>query len=197
MNTASFSHSIAAAVPAAAFLLFSQGAVAQTYVEVTPAAGGVTASSHDGNVPANTSSVDKAEAAFGQGRTEVSPLSLAVAAGSVARGSYLSPSLVVKGDESKASGQSLDSGSISTLHSLMRDVVTSGTGTALKSVPGGAVYAKTGTAEFGGGDEPKTRAWITGWQGTVAFAVLVEEGKSGGTVAGPVAARFLTNLANS
>ena len=44
----------------------------------------------------------------------------------------------------------LDAGSVATLHSLMRDVVTSGTGTALKSVPGGPVYAKTGTAEFGG-----------------------------------------------
>jgi hypothetical protein len=35
---------------------------------------------------------------------------------------------------------------------------------------------------------------MTGWQGDVAFAVLVEEGASGGTVAGPVAARFLTLL---
>src|SRR5688572_25966231 len=38
----------------AAFLLFSQWAPAQTYVEVTPAAGGVSASTHDGNIPANT-----------------------------------------------------------------------------------------------------------------------------------------------
>ena len=88
----------------------------------------------------------------------------------------------------------MNAGSVSTLHSLMRSVVTSGTGTALRSVPGGPVYAKTGTAEFGGGAEPKTRAWITGWQGDIAFAVLVEEGKSGGTVAGPIAARFLTSL---
>jgi poly(beta-D-mannuronate) lyase len=38
----------------AAFLLFSEAALAQSYVEVTPAAGGVSASTHDGNVPANT-----------------------------------------------------------------------------------------------------------------------------------------------
>jgi cell division protein FtsI/penicillin-binding protein 2 len=76
----------------------------------------------------------------------------------------------------------------------MRDVVTSGTGTALRAVPGGPVRAKTGTAEFGTASPPKTRAWITGWQGDVAFTAFVEEGKSGGTVAGPVAARFLRAL---
>jgi cell division protein FtsI/penicillin-binding protein 2 len=78
----------------------------------------------------------------------------------------------------------------------MRDVVTNGTGTALRSVTGGAVHAKTGTAEFGTDTPPRTRAWMTGWQGDVAFAVLVEEGRSGGEVAGPVAARFLTLLSH-
>jgi cell division protein FtsI/penicillin-binding protein 2 len=148
-----------------------------------------------GNVPANNSNVDKAAAAFGQGRTEVSPLAVAVASASIAHGSYQAPSLVVSDGASTGSGSRLDTGTVSTLRSLMRSVVTRGTGSALKSVPGGPVYAKTGTAEFGGGAEPRTRAWITGWQGDVAFAVLVEEGKSGGTVAGPVAAKFLTALA--
>ena len=37
--------------------------------------------------------------------------------------------------------------------------------------------------------------WFTGYQGDVAFAVLVEEGKSGGTVAAPIAKEFLTRLA--
>jgi cell division protein FtsI/penicillin-binding protein 2 len=149
-----------------------------------------------GSVPTNTSDVDKAAAAFGQGRTEVSPLAVAVSTASVARGSYVPPTLVVTAD-SAAEGTQLDAGSIATLHSLMRDVVTSGTGTVLKSVPGAPVRAKTGTAEFGNDKPPKTRAWITGWQGDVAFAVLVEEGKSGGTVAGPVAATFLRELAGS
>ncbi len=81
-----------------------------------------------------------------------------------------------------------------TLQSLMREVVTERHGHALKSVPGGPVHAKTGTAEFGTDVPPKTRAWITGWQGDIAFTAFVEEGKSGGTVAGPVAARFLSQL---
>ena len=37
--------------------------------------------------------------------------------------------------------------------------------------------------------------WFAGYQGDVAFAVLVEEGKSGGTVAAPIAKDFLTALA--
>jgi Cell division protein FtsI/penicillin-binding protein 2 len=148
-----------------------------------------------GSVPANESAVDRAAAAFGQGRTEVSPLALAVATASVARGSFVPPTLVV--DDAVASAPQsakLPAGPVHTLQSLMRDVVTSGTGTALRSVPGGAVHAKTGTAEFGTEKPPRTRAWITGWQGDIAFAVLVEEGSSGGAVAGPVAARFLTLL---
>jgi cell division protein FtsI/penicillin-binding protein 2 len=147
-----------------------------------------------GDVPTNESDVDRAAAAFGQGRTQVSPAALAVATASVARGSYLPPSLVLDGS-AKPAPKPLPAGPVKTLQSLMREVVTSGTGTALRGVPGKPVHAKTGTAEFGSEKPPRTRAWMTGWQGDVAFTVLVEEGSSGGTVAGPVAARFLTLLA--
>lgn len=41
-------------VAAAALFLFPPLALAQTYVEATPASGGVSASTHDGNIPANT-----------------------------------------------------------------------------------------------------------------------------------------------
>jgi cell division protein FtsI/penicillin-binding protein 2 len=146
-----------------------------------------------GDVPRNESDVDRAAAAFGQGRTQVSPAALAVATASIARGSYLPPTLVLGGSTDPAPA-ALAAGPVRRLQSLMRDVVTGGTGTALLRVPGKPVHAKTGTAEFGSEKPPRTRAWMTGWQGDVAFAVLVEEGASGGTVAGPVAARFLTLL---
>jgi cell division protein FtsI/penicillin-binding protein 2 len=77
----------------------------------------------------------------------------------------------------------------------MRLVVTNGTATAaLSSTPGGPVFGKTGTAEFGTTNPPSTHAWFVGWQGKVAFAVLVEKGKSGATVAAPIAKAFLGNL---
>jgi cell division protein FtsI/penicillin-binding protein 2 len=79
----------------------------------------------------------------------------------------------------------------------MGQVVTEGTGSALRGTPGGSVHGKTGTAEFGSKNPPQTHAWFVGYQGDVAFAVLVEEGRSGGTVAAPVAKKFLTALAGS
>ena len=78
----------------------------------------------------------------------------------------------------------------------MRAVVTEGTGGAVNGIPGGDVFGKTGTAEYGTEVPPRTHAWFTGYQGDVAFAVLVEDGGFGGAVAAPLAARFLTALAN-
>jgi cell division protein FtsI/penicillin-binding protein 2 len=65
----------------------------------------------------------------------------------------------------------------------------------MAGTPGGPVHGKTGTAEHGSKNPPETHAWFVGYQGDVAFAVLVEEGKSGGEVAAPVAKDFLTELA--
>ncbi|MEO6145321.1 MAG: penicillin-binding transpeptidase domain-containing protein [Dermatophilaceae bacterium] len=149
-----------------------------------------------GSVPAATSKTERAATAFGQAKTLVSPASLAVMVASVARGSYIEPALirtpaVVGADRAP---KALDAKAVGELRQLMRLVVTNGTGVALKSVAGGPVFGKTGTAEYGSGTPPQTRAWFVGWQGNVAFAVLVEEGKSGGAVAAPIAKAFLTNL---
>ena len=77
----------------------------------------------------------------------------------------------------------------------MGEVVDSGTATVLKGTPGGTVRGKTGTAEFGTKNPPETHAWFVGYQDGIAFAALVEKGKSGGTVAAPVVEDFLTALA--
>jgi len=149
-----------------------------------------------GSVPVAASKTERAATAFGQAKTEASPASLAVMAASVARGSYIEPALIrtpaVAGAD--RAPKPLDAKAIGELRQLMRLVVTDGTGVALKSVPGAAVFGKTGTAEYGSKSPPATRAWFVGWQGNVAFAVLVEEGKSGGTVAAPIARAFLETL---
>ena len=59
----------------------------------------------------------------------------------------------------------------------------------------GAVSGKAGTAEFGADDPRHTHAWFTGFQGDIAFAVLVEDSGFGGEVAAPIARDFLTLLA--
>jgi cell division protein FtsI/penicillin-binding protein 2 len=151
----------------------------------------------DGSVPRNNGATDKAAASIGQGRDLVSPVSLAVMTASVARGSYVQPALVVDPEPSGVdrSPQQLDGKVVRQLRDFMRGVVTEGTATVMQGTPGGAVHGKTGTAEFGSGDPPKTHAWFVGWQGDVAFAVLVEEGRSGGSVAAPIAKDFLGRLA--
>ena len=75
----------------------------------------------------------------------------------------------------------------------MRSVVTAVTGTALSAIPGDPA-GKSGTAEYGGGDPPPTHAWFIAYRGDLAVAVLVENGRSGGSVAAPIAARFFGAL---
>jgi cell division protein FtsI/penicillin-binding protein 2 len=112
---------------------------------------------------------------------------MAGVAATVAAGRWHAPRLLA-GDPRRAIAP-LDASVRDTLRTLTRAVVTEGTGTALAGVPGD-VHGKSGTAEFGGGDPPPTHAWFIAYRGDVAVAVLVENGRSGGSVAAPIAARF-------
>ncbi len=146
-----------------------------------------------GSVPVPDSAVDRAATAFGQGRVLVSPLSMAVLAATVADGTYRAPTLIVGAGIDGA--QALDPAAIASLQKMMAAVVDYGTGQAVKGVPGGPVHGKTGTAEFGSGDPPPTHAWFVGYQGDIAFAVVVDGGGFGGSVAAPIAAGFLRGAA--
>lgn len=148
-----------------------------------------------GAVPTPGSQVDQAATAFGQGQVLVSPLSMAVMTASVANGTYHPPSLVLGANE-PGPGESLAPVVVDQLQQMMAAVVNNGTGGAVRGVPGGQVFGKTGTAEFGNEQPPSTHAWFVGFQGDVAFAVLVEGGGFGGSVAAPIAAQFLSSLAS-
>jgi len=148
-------------------------------------------------VPVPTSPVELAAAAFGQGRILVSPLALANVAAAIARGRWQAPQLVLgAGPTRPPLGPKLPPASVATLRTLMRQVVTSGTGTALAAQAGPPVYGKTGTAEVGAQHPPRTDAWFIGYQGDIAFAALVADTHNGfgGTVAAPIINRFLTDL---
>lgn len=159
-----------------------------------------------GSVAANVAPVEAAAAAFGQGKTLVSPIALAAAAASVARGSWRQPTLFTQPPPgmpaptpapgavaTPADGTALRSGSVAALRTMMREAVTIGHARALTDVPGAPVHAKTGTAEFD--DNPaNTHAWTIGWQGDIAFAIFVEGGGSSTQTAVPIVESFLRAL---
>jgi len=151
---------------------------------------------YTGSVPTTESPVDRAAATIGQGRNLVSPLAMAVSTGTIARGSFTAPTLVTEPAVDSAPVEApAPVADLAVVRDLMRGVVTGGTASDLSDVPGEPVFAKTGTAEFGTAVPPQTHAWTVGFAGDIAFAVLVEEGVSGGRAAVPVAEAFLRGLA--
>ena len=61
--------------------------------------------------------------------------------------------------------------------------------------PASGTYAKTGTAEYGTTNPLKIDAWLIGFRGNLAFAVLVVDAPGdGGPTDGPIAAKFLDSV---
>lgn len=151
--------------------------------------------------PGNEDDAAFASASFGQGKVLTSPLNMASVAAAAASGTWHSPRLV---DASLAS-QALDAKGRKpvppkklepavrrALQALMPAVVSEGTAADV-GFPSGTA-GKTGTAEFGSGEEPPTHAWFIGYRGDIAFAVIVEDGGTGAEAAAPIAAKFLKRL---
>ena len=148
-----------------------------------------------GKVSTGGSDTERAAAVFGQGTTVVSPLAMAAATAAVARGQWQQPKLLLDPAPAKPAppGPQLKATSVEPLRTMMREVVTGGTGEALRDVPGQPVLGKTGTAEYDN-NPAHTHAWFVGWQGDIAFAVFVEKGGSSSDTAVPIAERFLRAL---
>jgi cell division protein FtsI/penicillin-binding protein 2 len=151
-----------------------------------------------GSVPEPAADVDKAAEMIGQGKVLMSPLAMASVAATVAAGEFHQPYLLedpaLLPDSARFRAATQVSVAITKeLRSLMREVVERGSGRALRDLPGDPA-AKTGTAEFGTERPPRTHAWMIGFRGDIAFAVLLQGGGTGGKNAGPVAARFLRSL---
>ncbi len=148
-------------------------------------------SAYGGQVPQPTDLTARAAAMIGQDRILASPLDMAGVAATVANGSWHAPRLVAS--EPITKGAPLPPVVLDQLRTLTRDVITSGTGTALASTPGD-VHGKSGTAEYGTATPPATHAWFIAYRGDVAIAVIVEQGSAGGTVAAPLVAAFFSAL---
>jgi cell division protein FtsI/penicillin-binding protein 2 len=153
-------------------------------------------SAFSGSVPPADDAVERAASAIGQGKVLASPLAMAVVAATVASGTPHAPSLLFDSPTANATpARTLGPlPEAATLRSLMQQTVRAGTARVL-ALPGEPVGAKTGTAEYGTQAPPRKHAWMIGFRGEVAFAVLVEDADTGATSAGPVAKAFLQRLA--
>jgi cell division protein FtsI/penicillin-binding protein 2 len=171
-----------------------------------------------GSVPGEAAGTEHAASMIGQGKVLMSPLAAAMMAGSVAKGSPVSPQLVLNPNAgasggtpgeptaeaaspsstvtpeapAQASSTPITAEEAAALSDMMRAVVTSGHAGFLAGVPGAPVGAKTGTAEYGKETPPKTHAWIVAVHGDLAVAVFVEDGGLGATTSGPLLKQFLT-----
>lgn len=139
------------------------------------------------------------QTSIGQGATQMTPLHNAMVTTAIANGGVLmKPYLIdrvenVLGEEVKkflpaSAGSLMTAAEADTLSGLMRQVVTEGTGSAVRT-DDYAVAGKTGSAEFE--KDRETHAWFTGFAPAddpqLVVTVLVEESGSGGQVAAPIA----------
>ena len=141
-----------------------------------------------GQVPEPRSDTEAAADLIGQGTVLASPLVMAAVTASVAAGRTVVPHLLVDQAPEADPATPLRQGEAAALRTLMRAVVTEGSGSVLAALPG-EIGAKTGTAEYGA--DGQTHAWMVAFRGDLAVAVFVETGESGSSTAGPLLRSFL------
>ncbi len=145
------------------------------------------------------------QTSIGQGSTQMSPVHNALLTSAIANGGTLmKPYLIdhvenAAGEEVKkflpeSYGPLLSAEEADMMATLMRSVVTVGTGSAVRT-DAYSVAGKTGSAEFETGKE--THAWFTGYapaeRPEIVVTVLVEESGSGGQIAAPIARAVFDN----
>jgi cell division protein FtsI/penicillin-binding protein 2 len=141
-----------------------------------------------GSVPPATNIVERAEDGFGQGKVVASPFGLALVVSTIANGTMPTPSLLrslpTKVDEEP---EPVSPQVLTGVRDMMLEMVT----LTPTLAPYAGLHGKTGTAQFGDGTH--SHGWFVGYQGDLAFAVLLTDvGTSGKAVA--AAARFLGGL---
>ena len=149
----------------------------------------------------DTSFGELIQAGIGQGRTQITPMHMAMITGAIANKGMLMKPMVI------SSVKNIVGGTVRTygykeyarlmspeeslaLKDLMRQVVISGTGSRLQGTNGYEAAGKTGSAEYSA-DKTKSHAWFTGFapfdDPEIAVTVIVEGGGSGGETAVPIA----------
>ena len=139
------------------------------------------------NAPASASGSELAQEAFGEGQLTASPLAMASVAATVDSGTFKQPILLA--GTRQVTATAIPASTDAQLKQLMQAVVTSGTAASIGFGPG--VYAKTGTADIQGQEQPNS--WLVAFDPAqdVAVACLVVNAGYGAQFAGPEVKAFL------
>ena len=139
------------------------------------------------NAPATASGAELAQEAFGEGQLIASPIAMASVAATVDYGSFKQP-ILVPGTK-QVTATTLPATTDTYLKEVMRAVVTEGTAAGIGFGPD--VYAKTGTADIVGQEQPNS--WLIAFDpnADVAVACLVLNAGYGAQFAGPEVKAFL------
>lgn len=136
---------------------------------------------------------DLAQMAIGQGMLLVTPLQMACAAGAIGTGYLVTPHLKLDAPVERTM-LPFSASQLSVVRDGMRMVVGGDGGSRGTGWRGGEgvpvpVSGKTGTAELGVGERRRKNAWFIAYapseRPTVAAAMVIENGESGGSTAAP------------
>ena len=143
-----------------------------------------------GSVPPATNVVERAEDGFGQGKVVASPFGMALVASTVMAGTTPTPTLLRdKHTTADTEPEPVDPTVLVAVRDMMHRMARGQP--ALAPFP--EVRGKTGTAQFGDGTQ--SHAWFVGYQGDLAFGVLLS-GAGGSSKAVAATSRFLAALAS-
>jgi penicillin-binding protein 2 len=142
---------------------------------------------------------DTCHISIGQGLLVTTPLQMAMLASVFANGGTLyRPHLARReGAPVKVREMGWPAAAIGLVRNGMHDVATMGTGRRVQ-VRGFEVAAKTGTAEYDAGGVRRKNTWVTAFapfeQPTVAVALVIENGESGGQTVAPMVHEVLVSV---
>lgn len=142
-----------------------------------------------GSVPSLGGEADVAAETIGQGKVQMSPLSMAMVAAAVDSGNWYPPQFIENlGDPATDAGTALDPGTLPALRSLMLDAVRTGAAHPA-DLPGTPVYGQVGLVRSGSG----WTSWFVGFRGNIAFTII-ESGKTAQLSAASLAGAFLSAM---
>ncbi len=145
---------------------------------------------------------DTANISIGQGYLLVTPLQLAMFASVLANGGTLyKPRLYKDEPVSISSELNIPAQDLAVVRGGMFDVVNAERGGGRHArVKGIEIAAKTGTAEYGPRSNRKKYTWMIAFapydKPSIAVAVLVEDGESGGLTAAPIVSKVIAEYFN-